>query len=260
MTVPDLTGSVSLVVGASRGIGEALARVLAAAGAEVVLTARSAAAITAIAADIRAGGGRAAAYACDIADAAAVEALIATTVAKHGRIDHVINNAAVIAPVARLTAVDPEAWAGLISINVTGVFAVCRAVLPHLRRAGRGVIVNLSSGAAHRPVDGWSAYCASKAATRLFTEVMAVEEQYSGIRIYGFQPGAVDTGLLAQVRSAGLSEYSARSRDTLLPPELPARAIAWLCAVQPEDLSGQELTIRDAALRARIGLPERDYA
>jgi len=256
----DLAGTVSLVVGASRGIGEATARVLAAQGAEVVLSARSEAAITGIAEEIRASGGKALALACDIADPAAVAALVEAVMARCGRLDHVVNNAGVIAPVARLADVAPDDWAKLIAINLAGVFTVCRAVLPVVRHAGRGVIVNLSSGAAHRPVEGWSAYCASKAGAKLLTEVMALEEADTGIRIYGFQPGAVDTGMLEQVRAAHLSEYSERPRETLLPPELPARAIAWLCAAQPQDLSGQELTIRDPALRARAGLPERDYA
>jgi NAD(P)-dependent dehydrogenase (short-subunit alcohol dehydrogenase family) len=80
------------------------------------------------------------------------------------------------------------------------------------------------------------------------------------VRIYAFQPGAVDTDMLADVRSAGLSEYSRRGRETLLSPELPARVVTFLCREKPADLSGQELTIRDPTLRARVGLPDGDYA
>jgi NAD(P)-dependent dehydrogenase (short-subunit alcohol dehydrogenase family) len=124
---------------------------------------------------------------------------------------------------------------------------------------GRGVIVNLSSGAAHRAVEGWSAYCAAKAGVHALLGVLALETAGSGIRVHGFQPGAVDTGMLETVRDAGLGYVSRLPRETLLPPELPARVIAWLMRPEAADLAGQELTIRDARLRARAGLPERVY-
>jgi NAD(P)-dependent dehydrogenase (short-subunit alcohol dehydrogenase family) len=107
-------------------------------------------------------------------------------------------------------------------------------------------------------VEGWSAYCASKAASLMLTRVVALETRAS-IRIYAFQPGAVDTDMLGNVREAGLSEYSSRPRETLLPPELPSRIVAFLCKERPADLSGQELSIRDPDLRARAGLPDGDY-
>jgi NAD(P)-dependent dehydrogenase (short-subunit alcohol dehydrogenase family) len=254
-----LSGTVSLVMGASRGIGAATARQLAAEGAAVVLVARSREPLDMLAAEIRSRGGTALPMVRDLSDPDAAASVVSEALANFGRIDHLINNAAVIEPVATLHDASPGAWARAIRTNLGGVFLNCRAVLPVFQKAGRGVIIHLSSGAAHRPVEGWSAYCVSKASTLMLTLCLAVEEGQI-ISVYALQPGAVDTEILAQVRQAGLSEYSSRPRETLLSPELPARVITWLCSERPADLSGQEITIRDPALRARVGLPDGNYA
>lgn len=253
----DLAGQVSLVMGASRGIGAAIARELARDGATVILVARSRKPLAQLTREIEDEGGKAEALVRDLSEPRAAQDIVDVVMGRLGRIDHLINNAAVIEPLALLGEADPAAWARAIRINLGGVFLNCRAVLPTFRH-NSGVIVNLSSGAAHRPVEGWSAYCASKAASLMLTRCMALEAD-EAIRIYAFQPGAVDTEMLADVRSAKLSEYSRRGRETLLPPELPARVVAFLCREKPADLSGQELTIRDPDLRARVGLPDGDY-
>ncbi len=245
-------------MGASRGIGAAVARTLAAEGAAVLLVARSREPLERLALDIRGKGGTAEILVRDLSERQAAEDAVAAALDRFGRLDHLVNNAAVIDPVQHIGEADPQAWARAIRINIGGVFLNCRAALPVFEKAGSGVIVTLSSGAAHRPVEGWSAYCASKAASLMLTRVVALETRAS-IRIYAFQPGAVDTDMLGNVREAGLSEYSRRRRETLLPPELPSRIVAFLCKERPADLSGQELSIRDPDLRARAGLPNGDY-
>ena len=245
-------------MGASRGIGAAVARTLAAEGASVFLVARSREPLERLANDIREQGGMAEILVHDLSEREAAEDAVAAVLKRFGRLDHLINNAAVIDPVQHIGEADPQAWARAIRINLGGVFLNCRAALPVFEKAGGGVIIMLSSGAAHRPVEGWSAYCASKAASLMLTRVMALETGPQ-IRIYAFQPGAVDTDMLGNVREAGLSEYSRRARETLLPPELPSRVVAFLCRERPTDLSGQELSIRDPDLRARVGLPDGNY-
>lgn len=254
-----LEGKVSLVLGASRGIGAATAQALAEQGAAVVVAARRASSVVPVADAIAAQGGEAFAVACDVADFSAVEGAVAATLSRFGQLNHLINNAATVQPIAALAETDPAAWADAIRVNVVGTYHGCRAALAHLRRSGDGVIINLSSGAAHRPLEGWSAYCTSKAATLMLTQSLALAEEAGGIRVYGFQPGAVDTGMLEEIRHAGLGDVSRLPRENLLPPQLPARVIAWLCTLQAADLAGRELTIRDPALRARVGLPEREY-
>ena len=108
-------------------------------------------------------GDQALAIAGDIADPAFVTALIDETVAHFGGLDVVINNAAALHPIARVEDADIDAWSKLIDINVKGVFYAAKAALPHLMKSGEGIILTVSSGAAHNPLEGWSAYCASKA-------------------------------------------------------------------------------------------------
>ncbi|MBL8590697.1 MAG: SDR family oxidoreductase [Methylobacteriaceae bacterium] len=253
-----LAGTAALVMGASRGIGAATARALARDGADVTLVARDAQKLAAVAADIAGAGGAAGVHVADLAEADAAQRAIEATLARCGRLDCLINNAASIAPVARLTEADPRAWMRGLDLTLGASFRNCRAALAHFGRVGAGVIVHLSSGAAHRPLEGWSAYCVGKAASLMLMRSIALEKD-AGIRVYSLQPGAVDTDMLGEVRASGLSEFAARPRETLIPAEWPARLIAWLCRERPDDLDGQELTIRDPALRRRAGLPEGDY-
>ncbi|WP_274631131.1 SDR family NAD(P)-dependent oxidoreductase [Arvimicrobium flavum] len=255
-----LNGTVSVVFGASQGIGAEIARALARDGSAIVAASRRLDAVTAVADAIRRDGGRAEAVACDVADPHAVDRTIETSLATFGRLDHVVNNAGVIDPIAPITETEPAKWALAARVNIAGTYHGSRAALRAFGAGGRGVIVNLSSGAAHKPLEGWSAYCAAKAAALALLRCLALETEGTAVRVYGFQPGAVDTGMLDRIRDAGMGYVAGLSRDDLLPPELPARVVAWLMRPEAADLAGGELSIRDAALRARVGLPERHYA
>ena len=128
-----------------------------------------------VAREIVATGGRAEALACDVADYAAVERVVADTRQRLGGLDILINNAGVIDPIGSLAASDPAAWALNIQINLVGAYNVVRAVLDGMLAAGAGTIVNVSSGAAHRPLEGWSAYCAGKAGLAMVTRSIALD-------------------------------------------------------------------------------------
>lgn len=254
-----LTGRVSVVFGASQGIGAAIAKELARDGSSVVLCSRRREAVELVADRIRSEGMTAEAIDCDVSDAQAVDAAVKFALKTYGRLDHVVNNAGVIQPIAPLADTAPEAWAEAIRVNLLGTMHGTRAALRAFGSDG-GVVVNLSSGAAHNPLEGWSAYCASKASALMLTRAAALECEAGPVRVYGFQPGAVDTGMLGEVRDAGLGYVARLSRDDLLPPELPARVVAWLMREDAADLRGRELSIRDPDLRARVGLPDRHYA
>ena len=127
-------------------------------------------------------------------------------------------------------------------------------VLPHFLTQKTGVIVNISSGAAHNPMEGWSAYCSGKAGVYMLTRATALEAGGRGVRVYGFAPGVVDTDMQVTIRASGINEVSRIPRENLASPEDPAKAIAWLCSDAAADLAGQELTIRDESLRKRVGL------
>ena len=188
----ELNGKVALVTGASRGLGEGTARALAAAGASVMLVARDGMSVARVAGEISEAGGKAEAMACDVADFAAVEQVAAKTMHLWGGLDVLVNNAGVIEPISEIATSDPFRWAQNITINLVGAYNAVRAVLPGMLAAGRGTIVNVSSGAAFRPLEGWSAYCSGKAGLAMFTRAIALETASKGIRVYGFSPGTID--------------------------------------------------------------------
>lgn len=245
-----LTGTTALLMGASAGIGAALAEELAARGANVAIAARRTAPLEALAAKL---GASVLPLTCDVSDFAQVEATVAATIARFGRLDHLINNAGVIEPIGRLTDTDPAEWARCIQINLTGAYNACRAALPHLLKQ-RGTIVNVSSGAAHRPLEGWSAYCASKAGLAMLTRAIMLEYGEQGIRAYGFSPGTVRTEMQTKIRATGLNPVSQLPIEALIPPAAPAQAIAWLCSADAADYPQGEIALRDEALLRRAGV------
>ena len=251
----DLAGKVALVTGASRGIGAAAARALSQAGAAVVLAARDEAACATLQAEIEAAGGQAVACACDVAEAAQVEAAVALAVQRFGRIDILINNAGVIDPIAPLAEADAAAWGRLIDVNVKGVFHGLRHALPPMIAQGSGVVVNISSGAATRPLEGWSAYCASKAAVLMLTRAAQAEAGPAGVRVVGLSPGTVATDMQRTIKASGVNPVSQLDWAEHIPPDWAGRAVAWLCTPDAAGFDGTDVSLRDPAIRARLGLP-----
>jgi NAD(P)-dependent dehydrogenase (short-subunit alcohol dehydrogenase family) len=250
----DLNGKVALVTGASRGLGEGTARALAAEGVAVMLVARDSEAVAEVARGIIAAGGRAEALACDVADYSAVEQVVATTKARLGGFDILINNAGVIDPIAEIASSDPAAWARNISINLVGAYNVVRAVLPGMLADGGGSIVNVSSGAAYRPLEGWSAYCSGKAGLAMLTQAIALETAGRSIRVFGFSPGTIDTEMQVKIRASGMNVISRIPRADLSPVEHAVRGLVYLCRPASDDLMGMDASMRDAAFRQRLGL------
>lgn len=250
----ELKGKVALVTGASRGLGEGAARALAAAGAAVMLVARDGALASGVARDIAGKGGRAEALACDVADYAAVQKVVAETRARLGGLDILVNNAGVIEPIAEIAVSDPKVWASNITINLVGAYNVVRAVLPEMLANGGGSIVNVSSGAAYRPLEGWSAYCSGKAGLAMFTRAIALETAGKGIRVFGFSPGTIDTDMQVKIRASGMNMISKIPRGDLSPVEHAVRGLMYLCTAPADDLIGQDASMRDDAFRKRIGL------
>jgi NAD(P)-dependent dehydrogenase (short-subunit alcohol dehydrogenase family) len=250
----ELKGKVALVTGASRGLGEGSARALAAAGASVMLVARDGKLAGDVAHAITQSQGRAEAAACDVSDYAAVEKVLAQTEAKLGPVDILVNNAGVIEPISDVATSDPAVWAESISINLVGAYYALRSVLPGMVARGGGTIVNVSSGAAYRPLEGWGAYCSGKAGLAMLTRAVALETAGKGIRIFGFSPGTIDTDMQVKIRASGMNMISRIPRADLSPVEHAVRGLLYLCTTDAEDLLGQDASMRDDAFRKRIGL------
>ena len=184
-----LADKVALVTGASRGIGSAIARELAAEGAHLVLTARSEKALHDLASALGDCAQDTIAVVADVGSYAAMETVVEQAKARFGRLDILINNAGTIEPIAPIAEGDPAQWARLIEVNLVGAYNAARAALGALTAQSDSVIVNISSGAALRPMEAWSAYCTSKSGLAMLTRALDLELGPQGVRVYGFQPG-----------------------------------------------------------------------
>ena len=250
----ELNGRAAVVTGASRGIGEAVARELARREVGVVLAARSFAASEAIAAEIEQAGGRARAVACDVTRYGDVESAVTACREAFGSLDILVNNAGVIDPIARLGESDPGAWSQVVDINLMGVYHGLRAAIPVMETQGSGVIVNISSGAAINPLEGWSHYCATKAAVLSLTQCADKEYRDRGIRVVGMSPGTVATEMQVIIRESGINPVSQLDPDAHIPTDWPARAVAWLCTEEGAEFAGTDFSIKTDEGRRRVGL------
>lgn len=246
-----LDGKCVLITGASRGIGAEAARVFAESGASVALLARTRESLFDLARRI---GPSAMAIPCDVSRYKDVEAAVDSCQSAFGPIDILINNAGVIEPIEAMSSTDPEVWGHTIDINLKGVFHGMRAVLPGMMSRGTGTILTLSSGAAHYPLEGWSAYCASKAGAAMLTQNAHLEAGQLGVRVMGLSPGTVATEMQRVIRASGVNPVSEIPWSDHIPPDWPARALLWMCSPDADAFLGQEISLRDGEIRKRMGL------
>jgi NAD(P)-dependent dehydrogenase (short-subunit alcohol dehydrogenase family) len=214
-----LSGKVALVTGASRGIGQAIARGLAAEGAALVLAARSVGDLEAVAGQIGAQGGRALVAPCDVRLAGEVQRTVSGALKKFGRLDILVNNAGVAfrVPLAEMAEADFDLT---LAVNLKGIFLFCRQAVPVMAAQGSGTIINISSGAGKQGFPELAAYCATKFAVIGLSESLALEVAGQGIRVFSVCPGATDTQMY---RSLFPEE------EPELAPEHIARRVVELC-------------------------------
>lgn len=184
----DLTGRVAIVTGSGRGLGKAMARGLAAAGAQVVTCSRTLDEAEGTAAEIRDAGGEAVAVRADTADRASAEALVAAAVQRYGKLDVLVNNAGIdiIEPVEQVT---DEHWHTVLGINLTGYFHCAQTAGRQMLAQGSGSIINISSIAGWVGIRGLASYSAAKGGVDQMTKVMAVEWAERGVRVNAIAPG-----------------------------------------------------------------------
>jgi len=229
----ELRGASALVTGAGRGIGRAVARRLARAGAGVTVVARTASELDSLVREIVADDGRAFAFPGDVRDPGVCAAAVARAVEAHGRLQILVNNAGIglQTPVADTS---DEDWERILDTNLTAVFRLTRAALPHLTRGG-GHVFMISSLAGQNPIAGMAAYCASKAALDHWSRCLMLEVRERGVKITVLAPGSVDTGFGTDGGTGSGSPWK----------------------LQPEDLAGAVVDLlhtRDAAHLSRVEL------
>ncbi len=235
-TVGDraLEGRTALVTGASSGLGRATAIALARAGANVALVARSAEELESAREEAAGTQGRALALPTDLAEADGAARAVGRTVEAFGRIDVLVNAAGTDVP-GTVEELDVEGWDRTLSVNLRAPFLLSKAVFPHMRRAGGGTIVNVSSVAGKKGWANASAYCASKFGLTGLTEALADEGKTHGIRAIVLYPGAMATNWGAfSPEERRRSEPNEAPATQVLAPERVADFIAWFVASPPE--------------------------
>lgn len=243
-----LRDKVCLITGGGRGIGRCIALEFARNGADLVLASRSLRGARAIAADIMALGRNALVVQADVSQGEQVERMVASAIGEYGRIDVLVNSAAVQGPLGPLWEADTDSWLRNIATNLGGVFLCCRSVIPSMMRQGGGKIINLSGGGAASPRPFFSAYSASKAAVARLTETLASEVRNWNIQVNAISPGAVYSEMTEEVLAAGTVAGEEEVRLARLTKEKKdsGRAAAdlavFLASAQSDGLTGRLLS------------------
>ena len=239
----NIAGKVIVITGASSGLGEAAARHLSAKGAAVVLGARRAERIQALADEISGQGGKALALATDVTNREQVKALVDAAVREFGRVDVMVNNAGIMprAPLERLTV---DEWDQCIDVNVKGVLYGIAAALPSFKEQKGGHFINVSSVAGHKIGPDGVVYAATKHAVRVISEGLRQEVKPYNVRTTIISPGAVDTELPQSAKEKDMATGMQSFYDEIaIPADSFARAVAFAIE-QPEDVDINEILYR----------------
>tara|TARA_Y100001949_G_scaffold173535_1_gene179303 strand:+ start:2156 stop:2893 length:738 start_codon:yes stop_codon:yes gene_type:complete len=240
----NINGKVVLITGASSGIGEATARLLAARGATVVLGARRVERLEQLAASITRAGGVAACRALDVTRSEDTQAFVDFAEQRFGRVDVIINNAGVM-PLSRLDALKVDEWDRMIDVNIRGVLHGIAAALPLMQRQRSGQFINIASIGAYAVSPTAAVYCATKYAVRAITEGLR-QEVGGDIRVTLVSPGVTESELAESISDEGARAAMNDFRRIAIPAEAIARAIAY-AVEQPADVDVSELVVRPTA-------------
>lgn len=248
MSSPEdgLRGTGAVVTGATSGLGRAVAVRLAAAGADVALLGRSEQGLRDTAADVTAQGVRALPVPVDLSDTAGLAAVVDRAARELGRLSVLVNAAATDVP-GPAEQISLEDWDRVLAVNLTAPFALAKAAMPHLRRAGGGLVVNVSSVAGRRGWANASAYCSTKFALTGLTQSLAAEGRADGIRVCVLYPGAMSTGWgtfdpAERAAASGPASVPAADERDSLDPAVVADLVAWM-ATAPGSPVLNEVTV-----------------
>lgn len=239
----EFTDKVSVVTGASQGIGETLARMLAREGALAVLLDIQQDKLESVVRSIQAEGGRAAAYVVDVGDSGQTDEVIKTILAEHHRVDHLVNNAGITRD-SLLMRMKEEEWNSVIRVNLTGVFNLCKAVIRCMMNQRSGRIVNLASVSGVMGNVGQANYSAAKAGVIGLTKTLAREAAARGITVNAVAPGYIATPMTESLADAIKNQYL-----SLIPlkrfgtPEDVAHAVKFLLSDAASFITGEVIHV-----------------
>src|SRR6201982_4170485 len=243
MGTPNIADKVVVITGASSGVGESSARLLAANGAKVAFGARRKDRIDALVKDIIARGGSALGFKTDVTKRGDVEALVKGAVDRHGRVDVIVNNSGIM-PIAPMAALKVDEWDRMIDVNIRGLLYGVAAVLPIMQKQKQGHIINIASVAGFKVfAPGGTVYSATKFAVRALTEGLRMEHKAYNIRCTMISPGAVATELPESSSEEGTRENLREFYKMAIPANSIARAIAYAIE-QPAEVDVNEIVIR----------------
>jgi NADP-dependent 3-hydroxy acid dehydrogenase YdfG len=238
-----IEGKVVVITGASSGIGEATARLLAERGARVILGARRVERLDEIAQAIRERGGQAVTCRADVAVRTDLERLVSTAVDQFDRLDVLVSNAG-ISKIGPISDLDVDGWSAMIDVNLRGVLHGFAAALPVFRRQGRGHFVTTVSTAGLKIVPTMAVYAATKNAVRTVMEGLRQESTDGVVRTTSISPGFVNTELDSSIDDVALREQIRRTMsDFGIPPDAVARAVAF-AVEQPDEVEIGDITVR----------------
>ena len=242
----NIDGKVVVITGASSGLGEATARHLGRLGATVVLAARRAERIDAIAGELTADGCKALAVETDVTRRDQVEHLIQTAVENYGHVDVLLNNAGLM-PLAPLERLKVEEWEQMLDVNLKGTLYGIAAALPHMKQRKAGHIINVSSVYGHKVAPGAAVYCATKFGVRALSEGLRQEVKPYNIRTTVISPGAVATELLDHISEKDIADnVREHVSEIAIPADSFARMVAFAIS-QPADVDVNEVVFRPTA-------------
>jgi NAD(P)-dependent dehydrogenase (short-subunit alcohol dehydrogenase family) len=250
----ELDGKTAIITGASKGIGEATVREFISRGINVIAGSRALNNLEDFMSRLSIHVDKVHPIQCDVSDYEDAKKITRFALDRFGKIDILVNNAGLIDPISRLAESIPEEWAKVADVNYKGVYHCIRSVLPEMLSAGQGIIVNVSTGAAISPREGWSHYCSSKAAALMLTKTVHHEYASQCIRSIGLSPGTVKTEMQTSIRTSGLNPISKMAPSDHSLPEKPAKVIAWLCTDDAKEFDGDDVSIKDFEIQKRARL------
>lgn len=247
----QLKGKVAIVTGAGRGLGRASSLEMAKKGASLVVLSRTSSELRETAKAIRVSGADVISVKADVSNLRDIEKVVDRTIKHFGKIDILMNNAAIIGPVSPLFMIDQEEWDEVMDINLRGPYLLAKAVVPYMIKQGSGKIINVTSGLGEIVMPTFAAYSVTKAGLIHLTKIMAEELEYHNIQVNGLDPGVMDTKMQEEIRNLGpeiLGEeiyyefLSMKERGILKPPEKAARLAVFLASGESDSITGENGT------------------